>query len=593
MHHIFVNTPEGGSIPLEVDDRTLVSSISSMLYPNSDARLWMSSQMLESGRELRDYNIKSGTTLSISFPLKGGAKAGKTSKGKDKAKGEGEDAGYSELLDKKKRQEEMDLLRKQQMETRKQLLQKMELESKFTKTNQMHVQSRWRRTMRTGKLESLRKEIEILSQNHERDIDRKDAWIVLLDRDLEEAEEQYQMSLRSHLQNLDKLINIQDARLVELEKQFEGELYLLENEFKAEFDAIKKQHARECKSLLDIMSTVEALEMEREAESKQEHEQLKEEIRNKNEEDTHVLRVTLEANIDDLENHFESAHLNYLQNTDQRTQEFKKLTSIDKNSSKESAVKARKIARIESKIAHWRTKLSQNKKECEERNNALKGEKDIINNHFQDLKNRMNKFRNGQSARLNLLTQNARECKNILEERIKMAERILTLGELSRKLETEREKIVPFYTSAHGEMESESKGEGNEIEKEEVDLALGSGKEGEMIYPHQSFGILYPGERKSVPEYAYLDRFMKKCNKAILDKVAITKEKERLMQENQDLQSILKQYLDGICVNEDVLKSNNSLLVVNGKINLNIAPPKHGSHMVIEANHMVNTKRAM
>ncbi len=63
-----------------------------------------------------------------------------------------------------------------------------------------------------------------------------------------------------------------------------------------------------------------------------------------------MLRVTLEANIDDLENHFESAHLNYLQNTDQRTQEFKKLTSIDKNSSKESAVKARKIARIESKV---------------------------------------------------------------------------------------------------------------------------------------------------------------------------------------------------------------------------------------------------
>jgi len=31
----------------------------------------------------------------------------------------------------------------------------------------------------------------------------------------------------------------------------------------------------------------------------------------------------------ELERHFESAHLNYLQNTDKRTEEFKKLTKSD------------------------------------------------------------------------------------------------------------------------------------------------------------------------------------------------------------------------------------------------------------------------
>lgn len=38
-------------------------------------------------------------------------------------------------------------------------------------------------------VESLRKDIEILSQNHERDVDRKDAIIQMLDRDLEEVSE--------------------------------------------------------------------------------------------------------------------------------------------------------------------------------------------------------------------------------------------------------------------------------------------------------------------------------------------------------------------------------------------------------------------
>lgn len=40
---------------------------------------------------------------------------------------------------------------------------------------------------RVWQVESLRKDIEVLSQNHERDVDRKDAIIQMLDRDLEEV----------------------------------------------------------------------------------------------------------------------------------------------------------------------------------------------------------------------------------------------------------------------------------------------------------------------------------------------------------------------------------------------------------------------
>ena len=61
--------------------------------------------------------------------------------------------------------------------------------------------------MRIAKTESLKKDIEIISQNHERDVDRKDAILQMIDRDLEEAEDQYQMSLRSNLMNIDQLIS--------------------------------------------------------------------------------------------------------------------------------------------------------------------------------------------------------------------------------------------------------------------------------------------------------------------------------------------------------------------------------------------------
>ena len=49
----------------------------------------------------------------------------------------------------------------------------------------MKIHNQWLKIMRLAKVESLRKEIEILSQSHEREVDRKDAVIQMLDKDLE------------------------------------------------------------------------------------------------------------------------------------------------------------------------------------------------------------------------------------------------------------------------------------------------------------------------------------------------------------------------------------------------------------------------
>lgn len=58
----------------------------------------------------------------------------------------------------------------------------------------------------TAKAEELHKDIGVMSQTFERVVDRKDAIIQSLARDLEEAEEQYQVALRAHFQNVDDLI---------------------------------------------------------------------------------------------------------------------------------------------------------------------------------------------------------------------------------------------------------------------------------------------------------------------------------------------------------------------------------------------------
>lgn len=567
-------------------------------------------------------------------------------------------SGEQELHEKLQREAKMELKRQYTMRARRRLKADMAREAKYTATNKLMIQNQWRKIMRLAKVESLRKDIEIMSQNHERDVDRKDAVIQMLDRDLEEAEEQYQMALRSHLQNIDTLIDLQDSRLLALENEFENDLRTLEDEFKAERMEIEKQHGAEKQELLDIMEAVKADEREKETDAKHEHEQMREEIRNKNLEDINVLRITLESHIEDLEKHFEHAHLNYLQNTDQRTQDFKFLTTQDRTLSREIELKILKIERLQQSQQHWRSKIHSNDRECSARNRALRTERDAIASHFKALKDRMNSFRDAQHRRLAHLTNQAHWCKSQLEEKLKCARHILSTAEMCQKLETQRERILPFNvpnSSAVRRAEAaaktaaeESKGKiveedpnvvesrdqlrklmsacGPDSEEAGADaLALdpkvqaigsrpragdeelrasamepsGGGLMTESAAPGIESKISVADETAAgltkegiIEEWEYLERFNMKFNKVLMDKIAVERTRDELRNENKQLQGVLKQFLDGISVNEEVLSAPNPLLVVNGKVNLNRPPVQRMLQpTVIDGNQMVNTGR--
>jgi hypothetical protein len=73
---------------------------------------------------------------------------------------------------------------------------------------------------------------------------------------------------------------------------------------------------------------------------------------------------------------------------------------------------------------------------------------------------------------------------------------------------------------------------------------------------------------KVMYKYGSLENFWKRFNKVQLDKAALDREKGLLMHENQQLRMLLKQYLDGISVNDEVISQVNPLFVVNYKSNV-------------------------
>ena len=140
---------------------------------------------------------------------------------------------------------------------------------------------------------ALRKEIEVLSQNHEREVDRKDAIIQMLDRDLDEAEEQYQMALRAHLKEQDFLLEIQRSRVTALESTFDAELAALEQEFNTERQLILHKHQAEKRELQELMEAMAKDFDEQEHNTRHDFEGHCEEIKSKSNEELGVLKMQL------------------------------------------------------------------------------------------------------------------------------------------------------------------------------------------------------------------------------------------------------------------------------------------------------------
>merc|ERR1719230_99182 len=156
------------------------------------------------------------------------------------------------------------------------------------------------------------------------------------------------------------------------------------------------------------------------------------------------MKVMLETNVGEFERSLDNAYNTYYESTRKQTEKYKILQTKDLRDSRKIDTMQRRCSRLQESLQHWRTKISNNMKEAEARNKALKEEKEKVVGHYQELKGRMTGVREAEDRRLTELTLNSRKAIQDLTEKMNLAEKIIRLGELNRKLMTEREKVLPF-----------------------------------------------------------------------------------------------------------------------------------------------------
>jgi len=432
--------------------------------------------------------------------------------------------------------------------------EKLDQEEKNSRISLKKLDEQWRTILRKIKADDLRKEISILHQTFERMLDRKDAVIKSLVKDLSEAEKQEAMAVQTHIKNVDHLVEFHESLMAERHGKFNDGVGDLKEEFVTERNSIIDKHEKEMSNIKDMLFAMQMLHEDYLTDLTDEFSSKRDEIKTKSMEAIEGLKQELERTIGDLWDLFQEALQNYKQSNKEKTVEFTTLKKRDREDAAIIERQMRKLNKISEAIAQCKLKIAANQKECDQRNKQLKHEKENVLMHFQGLKERMNKSRAHERVLLTELTKDSREATKALKAKLQVAEGLLRQAEMCRKLETEQEKVLPFYADSLSLEEVEAAGGGGPAEAVEVNVG------------EQAFATSLQTQQP-VGKHDMLLNFWKRYNKAQLDQLAAEKERSTLETENTRLRAILKQYLDGISVSESVLQQQNTLMVINYKTN--------------------------
>ncbi|XP_038608912.1 dynein regulatory complex subunit 2 [Tachyglossus aculeatus] len=448
------------------------------------------------------------------------------------------------------------------------LKDKLAKEEHHSALNLNKINTQWRSVLREVKATELRKDIEILCQTFERVVDCKDSVIKSLAQDLSEAEEQYAHALRSHLHNIDQLLDLQRHRLAYLEESYASELEALSREFDRERKMIIDHHEKESRYLQDVFLAMEQTFTDTEYEGKLEFQSMRDDLKNKNVEEKHYLRMQLENVVEDLWRRFQQALKSYTDATEDRKMAFEALKVKDEKSSREIDMQMKKLQKLQDSIAILKNKIAVHTRECEEQNRHIREDKDMVLRQLRRLKSQMNQARAKGRNSLAKLTLESSAALQALRKLVAKGDLILRLAELCRKLETEEEKVLPFYTTQLNAEEQE------EVEQE--------------VWEQPSLELT-----KLMEDYSGLERFWQRYNKVKLEQLSLAQRREELLVANGQLREVLRCYLNGISVNEDVLRHENSLLIIRGPRRPPApaprpAPAPEPVHNVIEAAHIAS-----
>jgi len=277
-------------------------------------------------------------------------------------------------------------------QTKQDLRAKLLAEAEQSARQNAAVAMRWADLFSIEVPQDLYNEIEKQRQSCERIIASKDKLILEIKTELKKKDDEFVKALKRQAEDVDSILQYMSRQFVDMQNAFKEELDEIENSFLLERSTLLDSNRRELQDLFDRRSGMEQDFMDRYLAAVENYQQQLESLRISDAESHHVLKIRLETDIQNLEQHLEAMRATYQLNTEKLEYNYRVLIERDHENQATINQQKRKISRQRDVLSSLKQRYSDTEKKFVEENMRLTDEYKRVTEQFKDLQSKFRHF---------------------------------------------------------------------------------------------------------------------------------------------------------------------------------------------------------
>ena len=282
---------------------------------------------------------------------------------------------------------------------RQELRGKLLREAESSARNNAVIAMRWADLFAINVPQDLHAEIMKQKAACDRIIASKDKLVAEIKAELKLKDDDYVRSLRKQAEEVDQLIQLMGEQFREMSESYGAEMADVEVAFKQERNDLLAANRAEIAALFERRSAREQQFMEQTQERAEEFHLQLEELRLADAEEYNILKIRLETDIQNLEQHLEAMRATYQLNTEKLEYNHRVLQERDKENELTQQQQKRKIARHRDVLSNLKSRYHELDRKFQEENRTLTDEYRRVTEQFKDLQGKYRHFAKADSAR--------------------------------------------------------------------------------------------------------------------------------------------------------------------------------------------------
>ena len=227
----------------------------------------------------------------------------------------------------------------------------------------------------------------------------KDAIIDEIKGELKFKDDEYVKALKRQAEVIDSMIRHMAVQTTEVQQAVRDELEEVEAAFLFERGDVLRGHAEELNAMLEKRGKQEQSFMEAQLERADAFQQDLEELRVQDAEDYNILKVKLEKDIQNLEQHLEAMRATYQLNTEKLEYNYRVLVEREQENQSTISAQKRKVAQQRDILSTLKSKYTESERRFVSENTKLTEEYRRITEQFKDLQVKFKHFETADVTR--------------------------------------------------------------------------------------------------------------------------------------------------------------------------------------------------